>query len=158
MVGVFLAWLQVVHQRPQMFLPFFGARTLQSFDKCPLKQFQRLLVKIFVNAVRMRRLITVRPKPVCVVIFFDSVLNGQHFDVIFARNARKRMNAVVQQFENHHRQRKFVLFFAHFVTAEIHALRINIFFTDEFCRITIIISPLIEKPSQSTIATIIVSL
>ena len=45
------------------------------------------------------------------------------------------MNAVVQQFENHDRQREFVLFFAHFFAGKVHSFGIDVFFADKFCRI-----------------------
>lgn len=60
-IMVFFALFEAVHQLPQMLLPFVGARTVAAFGKGPLKQFQRLFVKIFVQAVRMRSLIGIRP-------------------------------------------------------------------------------------------------
>lgn len=62
-----------MHQFPEMLLPFISAGALPSLAECAFKHLERGFVKIFVNTVGVRRLITVGPQPISIVILLNTV-------------------------------------------------------------------------------------
>lgn len=89
MVGIFFAGTQVLQQVAQMALPLRRARPFHSFDEGAVEKFQRVFGKVVVNAVRVRRLIQVRPGTVSVMVGRDPFLNGEVGHPLLARHAGK---------------------------------------------------------------------
>ena len=98
MVGVLFARTQVLQQIAQMPFPFGRRGAFHSLNESPVKQLERVFGKIIVNTVRMRRLIKIGPRTVSIAIGGNPFLNRQVRNPL-ARNTGKRMNSVVQQFE-----------------------------------------------------------
>ena len=125
---------KILQQKIQFSLPFCRCRTFLPLNKCPVKQLHRALWQKLVNTVWMRCLIAVTPHTVGIMVLFYSLLYGKRAVRIFFRHAGKRMDAVIQQLENNHRQSKFILLFAHILTGLGHSFGINIFLADKFRR------------------------